>query len=114
VILVVDDDRRISSATSNLLRAQGYEVYICDNGASALAALADYSAIELIVTDVMMPGMRGTQLIKLALQIRPDLQAIFMSGDIGDTAVEDFGGHDLLHKPFTAAALMASVARALT
>ena len=113
MILVVDDDPRILSATRQILIEQGYGVIACPDGPSALIALEDNPAISMIVTDVLMPGMAGTDLVRIAAQQRPNLRILFMSGDVGDTKTEDFGGHPLLAKPFTAAALLSAVATIL-
>lgn len=113
MILVVDDDPRILSATRQILIEQGYGVITCPDGPSAATALGEYPAISMIVTDVLMPGMTGPELVRIAVQQRPKLRILFMSGDVGDTRTEDFGGHRLLSKPFTAAALLSAVAAIL-
>jgi CheY-like chemotaxis protein len=112
VILVVDDDPRILAMTKGALIDEGYAVIACDDGAAALAALAEHPEITLLLSDVLMPSIKGTELARQAKLIRPALRVLFMSGDVGDTAPAEFGGHALLAKPFTAAALRAAVAHA--
>ncbi len=114
MILVVDDDPRILSATRQILIDQGHDVVACPDGPSALAALSTHPAIVMIVSDVLMPGMNGTEMVRIATQQRPDLRILFVSGDIGDTPPEEFGGHILLRKPFTAGALSSEVADCLS
>ncbi len=112
MILVVDDDPRIRSATTSLLIEHGHHVIACDGGAATLVALAENPGITLLISDVLMPGMNGPALVRQAKALRPDLAILFMSGDVGDTPVSDFGGHELLIKPFTASALIAAIGRA--
>ena len=112
MILVVDDDPRIRTSTAKLLENEGYKVIACDSGETALAALDNIPDISLLVSDVLMPGMKGTELVTRATAHRPELAVLFMSGDVGDTPPEDFAGHEVLSKPFTAAALLAAIARA--
>jgi CheY-like chemotaxis protein len=113
VIFVVDDDPRIRLATASALRGLGHDVTEFDNGPAALAAMAA-SVPDLLVTDVLMPDMRGTELAARAKAKHGLNRIVFMSGDIGDTASDAFDGHELLAKPFTALDLKAAVARALT
>jgi CheY-like chemotaxis protein len=109
VILIVDDDPRILAMTRGALVDQGYTVIACDGGAAALAALAKHPAITLLLSDVLMPEMNGTELARHAKQVRPGLRVLFMSGDTGDTDPASFGDAALLTKPFTRAALIQAV-----
>jgi FixJ family two-component response regulator len=60
-----------------------------------------------------MPGMKGPDFVARAHETRPDLRVVYMSGDIGDTPPEAFGGWPLLPKPFTSASLSEVVGQAL-
>ncbi len=113
MILIVDDDPRILAMVKSALIDGGYDVITCDNGAAACAALKAEPGVKLLLTDVLMPGMRGTELAQQAKAMRPDLPIMFMSGDIGDTDPAAFAGHPLLTKPFTATALHQAVAACL-
>ncbi len=112
MILVVDDDPRILAGTSRLLTEAGYQVVAAVNGAAALRILGSEPMIDLLVTDVMMPRMTGPELAQAAIEARPGLAVLFVSGDIGDVPQSAFGTHELLAKPFTGAALIAAVERA--
>ncbi len=112
MILVVDDDTRIRTSTASLLENEGYKVIACASGEAALAALENSSDISFLLSDVLMPGMKGTELVTRATAQRPELGVLFMSGDVGDTPTKDFAGHEILSKPFTATALLAAIARA--
>jgi CheY-like chemotaxis protein len=114
VILIVDDDPRILRATSVLLREAGHEVTSFSSGAALLAKLECAPQAELLISDVQMPDMNGPELVRSATELRPDLSILFVSGDVGDLDAAAFGGHPLLAKPFTAAALLAAVDAALT
>jgi DNA-binding NtrC family response regulator len=111
-ILVVDDDARIRAGVVAILSEAGYMVRGASGGAEALALLGADQSVQLLVTDVLMPGMKGTELAPRALAHRPDLQVIYMSGDIGDTPIDAFGAWPLLRKPFTAATLLGAVREA--
>jgi len=113
MILVVDDDARIRTATAGALSAMGHKVLSACDGTEALTICSSRDDIQLVVTDVLMPGMRGPDFIARVHAERPELRVIYMSGDIGDTPPEAFGGWPLLPKPFTAASLSEVVGQAL-
>jgi CheY-like chemotaxis protein len=111
VIFVVDDDPRIRASTATALRGFGYEVKEFDGGPAALLAMAS-GVPSLIVTDVLMPDMKGTDLAASAIADFGVDRLLFMSGDIGDTEPEAFRGFEVLAKPFTAHVLKLAVERA--
>lgn len=113
MIYVVDDDPRIRSATASALRAQGHDVQEFEGGPAALAAMAE-AAPDLLITDVLMPDMKGTELAARAKADHGVSRILFISGDIGDTGIEAFDGHEVLAKPFTALDLTARVAQTIT
>jgi two-component system, cell cycle sensor histidine kinase and response regulator CckA len=113
VIFVVDDDPRILRLTSEALIAEGHSVTAFSDGSVALAALKDGTPPHVLITDVLMPVMSGPTLARAAHAALPTLRILFMSGDIGETPHADFGGWEVLPKPFTSAALCAALARAL-
>jgi DNA-binding NtrC family response regulator len=108
MIFVVDDDDRIRSMTAAALRDMGHEVRDFSNGADALRAMASEPA-ALILSDVQMPEMSGPEFVSAALLVQPDVQVLYMSGDIGDIAPERLAPWPLLAKPFTTAALRRAV-----
>ncbi len=71
--------------------------------------------VDVLLTDVVMPGMRGPELYEVLRSARPDLPAVFMTGyAAGDAgALEVPAGHPLLTKPFTVEALLAAIEEAL-
>jgi CheY-like chemotaxis protein len=113
VIFVVDDDPRIRRATASALRSFGHDVVEFDNGYAALEAMAG-SLPDLLITDVLMPEIRGTELAARAKAEYNLRRVLFMSGDVGDSAPDAFDGHELLTKPFSILNLKAAAERALT
>ncbi len=112
MIFVVDDDPRIRASTAAALRGVGNEVQEFDCGPAALDAMVSVVP-SLLVTDVLMPDMKGTELAALAVADFGVDRILFISGDIGDTAPEEFQGFEVLAKPFTAHGLKLAVERAL-
>ncbi|MDB5691086.1 MAG: response regulator [Alphaproteobacteria bacterium] len=114
-ILVVEDDPRVSRATVGALEELGYRPIPCSSGRDALDILAREPGVELILTDVMMPEMTGTELVRRAAAVYPWIAVLFVTGYVGDAGDADgLSGHDLLRKPFTVSALADAVATALS
>lgn len=114
VILVVEDDPRVSRSTVGALEELGYLPIPCSSGSDALAILAQDERIEVVVTDVMMPEMTGPELVRAMAGQYPDIGILFVTGYVGEAGdAGDLSGYDILRKPFTVAALADSVAAAL-
>ncbi len=79
-ILVVEDEGIVRRVVTNVLRKRGYQVLECANGQDALAVFDQQATIDLLLTDVIMPGMNGRELADLLLTKRADLRVLFMSG----------------------------------
>ncbi|MCC6783005.1 MAG: response regulator [Planctomycetes bacterium] len=79
-VLVVEDDSQLRELAETVLAGEGYEVVTAADGRDALARMADESPFDLLLTDYAMPGMRGTELIQRALDLRPDLLVLCTSG----------------------------------
>jgi CheY-like chemotaxis protein len=113
-VLLVDDDPLVRETTAAVLRDFGYEVREASGGAEALDLLRRDDRIEVLLTDVVMPGMNGAELVRLALDARPELAVLFMSGY---AAPEEITGalrrHRLVRKPFLPADLAAQIEAAL-
>jgi PAS domain S-box-containing protein len=104
LILAVDDDHEVRRAVVAQLRSLGYRVLEVDNAVAALDRLLDMEDIDLLFTDVIMPGeMNGKQLATRARAIRPALKILFTSGFPGQSLADDveMGESDgWLHKPY--------------
>ena len=114
-ILVVDDDEGVRGVTVDLLEAAGHEVRDASSGEEGLA-LADAHRFDLVLTDVVMPGMGGRRLADLLRQHHPGLPVLFMSGHADDDVLAQgvaAGRERLLRKPFRLEALMEAVGAAL-
>lgn len=115
-VLVVDDERALREIVRRVLREAGYEVLVAANGEQALAlADAHGGTIDLLLTDVVMPGMLGPELAQRVRERRPAAAVAYMSG-FAETVLgpaADLEPGVLLDKPFTAAALLAHVRGAL-
>ena len=80
IILVVDDDDIVRDVAAELLRDYGYDVLEAHDGSAALEILNQRDDIDLLFTDVMMPGIRGPVLAEMARKLRPNLSVLFTSG----------------------------------
>lgn len=117
VILLAEDDDGVRRIARRILQREGYRVLEAIHGEDALAVAADFSGrIDLLLTDVVMPVMRGPALAALLKGERPELEVVFMSGYADDEARGGSAippGSMFLQKPFTSAALLGEVRRAL-
>jgi CheY-like chemotaxis protein len=115
IILVVEDDPRVSRSTVGSLEELGYLPIACGSGAEALDILAHRADIALLITDVMMPEMTGPELVRIAAENYPQVAVLFVTGYVGEAGdADDLSGYDMLRKPFTVAALRDAVAAALS
>jgi len=113
-VLVVEDDPRVSRSTVAALEELGYRPHACAGGREALDLLARDPDIELVVTDVMMPEMTGTELAAQVARLYPEIGLLFVTGYVGEAGdAEDLSGREMLRKPFTVNALASAVAAAL-
>lgn len=116
-ILVVEDDDQVRELAQNLLgMSLGYKVHVMSDAASALKFLESGAAVDLVFTDVMMPGMNGREFARLARTMRPGLKVLFTSGftenSIAHNGSQD-GGFNLLSKPYSIAELARKVREVL-
>jgi len=117
-ILLVEDQDAMRDAARRILTGAGYAVVLAADGAEALAAAESHAGnIDLLLTDMVMPGMLGNELSERLRSSRPALRVVYMSG----FAAEPFFGQsmssddvDLLEKPFTATTQLTRVRLALT
>lgn len=116
-ILVVDDEPEIRKLVKAMLTQQGYRVLVTDTGDSALKILQKNDPpIDLLLTDVVAPGMSGPMLADQVARIQPNLRVLFMSGYDQSQVVQRYvveRGFALLVKPFTMEQLQQKVAEVL-
>ena len=112
-VLLVEDERAVADLTRRTLEFGGYSVLVANSGTEALGLLAELSEpVDLLLTDVVMPDMRGTALAKRVRILLPDLPVMFVSGYPGPLE-EEFKSARLLSKPFSPAELLKQVGEAI-
>ena len=119
-ILVVDDSAIVLETTSAMLALEQHHVWRAANAKDALVWLQEKKVdIDLLITDIVLPDMTGMELIKEALEYRPSMPVIVMTGYSREGSKElvwtlvDLGIRDILRKPFTRTELISAVNRAL-
>jgi len=103
-ILLVEDDETVREVTAALLQEIGYRIHVAATSRQALELCADsQTPIDLLLTDIIMPGMNGKELSELIVKIRPATRVLFMSGyaaDVLDLKMVRTDGLDFIEKPF--------------
>jgi DNA-binding NtrC family response regulator len=116
-ILLVEDDRELRALLVEVLEDAGYRVTACASVESALRALEAGPDIDVVVTDLVMPGRRGHELLRAVRERRPEIHVIIITafGSI-ESAIElvKDGAFDYLPKPFATGEFLHTVDRALT
>src|SRR5258707_921858 len=114
-LLVADDDPGLRESLERTLTREGYRVLLASDGRAALERLQD-GAIDLIVTDLKMPGLTGLELLRAAKALAPDVDVILLTafGTIEEAvnAMKD-GAYDFITKPFRGEQLLKVVGKAL-
>lgn len=111
-ILVVEDEPVVRELVMRLLRRAGHQVTGATDGEQALAVAGKELAFDVLVTDVVMPGMNGRELAERLRERHPRLPVLFMSGyahDLDGSLPEAMGASAFLQKPFDATALLERV-----
>jgi CheY-like chemotaxis protein len=85
-VLVVDDEKHVRDVLATQLEEAGYDVLVAPDGGRALSLIAAGEVVDVLVTDLSMPGMNGLAVIRGAQQHRPGLPAILLTGYAGDSA----------------------------
>jgi signal transduction histidine kinase/ActR/RegA family two-component response regulator len=116
-ILLVEDEDQVRNLTRVMLKREGYRVLEAAGGEEALALIGNRrERIDLLLTDIVMPRMRGTELAKEARALRPKLKVLYMSG-YTDTSVVSRGAIEpeapFIQKPFSALDLYEKVRQCL-
>jgi two-component system, cell cycle response regulator CpdR len=106
VVLLVDDEPLILEATAALLEDLGCETITASDGEEALEKLSDHPGIDILITDINMPGMDGYELAERARQMRDGLKVIVLSGR--EQSTKKF---PLVRKPFLASDLKRTMAQ---
>lgn len=112
-VWIVEDDERIQRLMRSALETAGYRTVVAASAKAALALLDRQAPPQILITDVVMPGMRGTDLAARLRERHPELRVLLISGysegEVGDWRSGERGVH-FLAKPFRPAELVAAVA----
>jgi len=108
-ILVVEDDPRVLGATVGALQELGHRVTSCPDPLAAPDTVATMPTLDLVISDVLMPGQTGPEMIAGLGERLDGVAVLFVTGFAGEADAELFGGRAVLRKPFT----MASLGRAV-
>jgi two-component system cell cycle sensor histidine kinase/response regulator CckA len=103
-ILVVDDEPEIRKLVSAMLTKSGYRVLSADTGENAIRLFRNNPDTDLLLTDVVAPGMSGPMIADQIAVLKPHIKVLFMSGYDGTQVVRRYvveKGYSLLIKPFT-------------
>ena len=105
-LLLVQEEPALASLVADTLRGRGYEVIVAKDAEDALISLTPGSGkrIDALLTDLMMPGMNGSELSEHARKVQPELKVLLMSGYVNDVLVGDESSRkrtDYLQKPFS-------------
>ena len=116
-VLLVEDEPALARFATNALTRGGYEVTYCRDGIEALRALdGPRGTVDVVVSDVTMPGLTGDKLARELQRLRPGLPVILTTGFshlVPPEAIRALGVAALLHKPFSAQDLVAAVRDAI-
>jgi PAS domain S-box-containing protein len=116
-VLIAEDDEVVRRLLVRILRGEGYRVVDAANAAEAIRlSAAETAPIDLLLTDIVMPGISGPELARRLREHRPSLQVLFVSGYVEDDETRDDAlqsGDALLQKPFGNKELALAVRRAL-
>ncbi|MFZ0862651.1 MAG: PAS domain S-box protein [Candidatus Sulfotelmatobacter sp.] len=115
-ILLAEDDVMMRRLTRKMLEEHGYRVLEAEDGKSALEVIGSgHATIDLILTDVVMKGMNGPELVLRLIESHPAMKVVYMSGYTGELVANQGidGGIRLLEKPFTRADLLKTIDGAL-
>ena len=103
-ILLVDDEPGVLKLVATMLAGSGYRVLTADSGENAIRLFKSNPDADLLLTDVVAPGMSGPMIADQIAALKPEIKVLFMSGYDGTQAVQRLvveKGYSLLVKPFT-------------
>ena len=116
-ILLVEDESYVRDVACEILQDAGYQVVVARDGAEGIRLFKTHSPIQLLITDMIMPGMNGRDLADKLIAICPTLKTLYMSGynqDYGDNPAPIAEVREpFIQKPFTLESLTAKVKEVL-
>jgi nitrogen-specific signal transduction histidine kinase len=117
IILVVEDEEKVREIVVKILSGCGYNIFMARDGEEALGLWQENKdRVDLLLTDIVLPGISGLQLSQKLLASKPDLKVIYMSG-YSDEVISQYGTLDkevsFIHKPFTSGKLAGKIREVL-
>ncbi|HVW20602.1 MAG TPA: response regulator [Opitutaceae bacterium] len=115
-VLLIEDEEGVRKIVRALLESRGYKVIAASDGATGVALYRDHRAeVDVVLTDMMMPGLQGKQVVASLREINPVVKIVVMSGVLGDSdgLEEQPGQLTFLQKPMTADQLLKAFRRVL-
>jgi two-component system, cell cycle sensor histidine kinase and response regulator CckA len=116
-LLVVEDEKTVRKVMTEILNAQGYTVLEAENGNRALSLIRSDNSIDMVITDVIMPGINGRELIDLIKKEKPDIRFLYVSGYTDNDVIRqgvETNRYDFLQKPFSSQQLSEKIREILT
>jgi two-component system cell cycle sensor histidine kinase/response regulator CckA len=113
-VLLVEDEDAVRRMVASMLTDAGYRVLVAENASAAIVLADAEERIDILLTDVVMPGLSGPDLASLLTELRPDLRVLFVSGYTADGVARNgrmSPDTAFLQKPFTRAQLMGALGR---
>jgi CheY-like chemotaxis protein len=102
-VLVAEDEAIVRCFLKRMLERSGYKVIVAEDGEEAVARFREHDDISLVLSDVVMPGKNGKEVLDEIRKLKPGIKVLFISGYAADV-IHDFGmfdeGTDLIQKPF--------------
>jgi len=115
-VLLAEDDEQVRNYIQEFLESKGFTVLCAGDGFEALDMAKEADGVDLLLTDLVMPGMDGKALSKKVSEIFPEAKVLYISGYIQDTdlgrSVKE-GGKNFLEKPFAPLILMERIKEVL-
>jgi CheY-like chemotaxis protein len=101
-ILIAEDEAMVRMVEAETLRDAGYDIKEARDGAAALEILKSDAKVDLLITDIKMPGISGYQLVEAGTQLRPGLKVILITGYAQDPLPPEMAsaGVKVVYKPF--------------
>jgi signal transduction histidine kinase/CheY-like chemotaxis protein len=112
-VLVIEDDPRVLAATIGALEELGHSPVGCGDPLQAEELIRAHPTLDLLISDVLMPGITGPELIATLGPLYPHLAVLFVTGYAGEAASDTLSNHVVLRKPFTIAALERALGEAM-
>lgn len=115
-VLVIDDEPEVLEGCKEVLSHKGFDVALCSDSLEAIPQLKASAAFDVVLLDIRMPGMEGTDLLPLIKKVRPDLPVIVVSAysdDAHQGYCRSLGAFEVLGKPSSPEVLLDAVRRAI-